>query len=434
MKYRYLAAFEISSSKIKGAVAAVADNSEMRIVAVEEERATDIVHYGCVIKPADVLSHIKSIREKLESNPELENRKIEMAVVSLGGQSLMSTVKAIELKFPGESIVGQDTIRELKTRAISTGVSEREVVKVQPRDFIVDGRAVSNPLGMYCREIRANMNVVYCNPQLKINLNRVFENLKDGEERLNVIKYPVRPIAIANIVLSNEEKSLGCMLVDFGAETTTVSIYKNDSLRYLVTLPLGSRHITRDIMAFRSCLESDAEEFKCRKANIDPDHKEENPEVEAVNRCIYARAGEIIANIVKQLDYAGIKAEELPRGIVLIGGGAKLVGFDKVLSQESGLEVRAGSTVMSVDFMDISQRQEDNIDVISLLAHASALRDKPDMLSAPIVEEEKPDDTPRIGEEEGEDKVVEKIKDDEPNIFASTLLRIKKMFVDEDED
>ena len=251
MKYRYLAAFEISSSKIKGAVAAVADNSEMRIVAVEEERATDIVHYGCVIKPADVLSHIKSIREKLESNPELENRKIEMAVVSLGGQSLMSTVKAIELKFPGESIVGQDTIRELKTRAISTGVSEREVVKVQPRDFIVDGRAVSNPLGMYCREIRANMNVVYCNPQLKINLNRVFENLKDGDERLNVIKYPVRPIAIANIVLSNEEKSLGCMLVDFGAETTTVSIYKNDSLRYLVTLPLGSRHITRDIMAFR---------------------------------------------------------------------------------------------------------------------------------------------------------------------------------------
>ena len=89
---------------------------------------------------------------------------------------------------------------------------------------------------------------------------------------------------------------------------------------------------------------------------------------------------------------------------------------------------------MSVDFMDMSQRQEDNIDVISLLAHASALRDKPDMLSVPVVEEEKPDDTPRIGEEEGEDKVVEKIKDDEPNIFASTLLRIKKMFVDEDED
>lgn len=59
----------------------------------------------------------------------------------------------------------------------------------------------------------------------------------------------MRQSAIADLVLTSDEKKLGCMLVDFGAETTTVSMYKNGTLRYFETLPLGSRNITRDIMS-----------------------------------------------------------------------------------------------------------------------------------------------------------------------------------------
>ena len=60
----------------------------------------------------------------------------------------------------------------------------------------------------------------------------------------------------------------------FGAETTTVSIYKNDVLIYLATIPVGSRNITKDITAL-NILEERAEEIKksVGNANVQPSDK-----------------------------------------------------------------------------------------------------------------------------------------------------------------
>ena len=65
--------------------------------------------------------------------------------------------------------------------------------------------------------------------------------------RLGINGFVVRQIAEGDMVITNEEKMLGCVLVDFGAETTGVSVYKSGHLQYFATLPLGSRNITLDI-------------------------------------------------------------------------------------------------------------------------------------------------------------------------------------------
>ena len=87
----------------------------------------------------------------------------------------MSTVKSTEMTFPEDTVITDDIIRELKRRIGEQGVENREVVKVLPRDYTVNGFSQQSPLGMFCRSISANLNVVYCSNQLKINLNRVFE-------------------------------------------------------------------------------------------------------------------------------------------------------------------------------------------------------------------------------------------------------------------
>ena len=400
---RYIAVFEIASSKIKGAVASVDSvTGKMSVIAIEEERANDIVHYGCVRKPADVYSHITSIRRKLEENPKIAPNKIKTALISLSGHTLRSTVKSAEKKFAEETKVTEEIIRDIRREIGEEGVKEKEVVKVLLRDFVVDGTLQQNPVGVFCRTISASMNVLYSNPQLKINLSRVFENQPSDEENvLQVQKYPILPIALASHVLTDEEKKLGCMLVDFGAETTTVSIYKNERLRYLVTLPLGSRNITRDIMILRSCLESTAEDLKKAVGNIDPEQKASNSENEEVNNYIYARASEIVANINEQLSYAGLNAEELPCGIIITGGGAKLVGFNSLLSQQTGMKIRTAEPAADIEICDKTVRPSDQVDIIALLAHAEKLKAKTNMLAVP---EEKPaddqNDKSRIGEEE----------------------------------
>ncbi len=49
--------------------------------------------------------------------------------------------------------------------------------------------------------------------------------------------------------------------MDFGADTTTMLVYKNNILRYLSVLPLGGNSITRDITSLQM-EEEEAEKLK----------------------------------------------------------------------------------------------------------------------------------------------------------------------------
>ena len=50
------------------------------------------------------------------------------------------------------------------------------------------------------------------------------------QAQVEVADYFISPIITANSVLTGSDRRLGCVLVDLGADTTLVSIYKNGSL------------------------------------------------------------------------------------------------------------------------------------------------------------------------------------------------------------
>ena len=81
------------------------------------------------------------------------------------------------------------------------------------------------------------MSVVSCMPQIKRMLRRVI-----GERLgLDINGYITRPLAEAEMVLTGDERRLGCMFVDFGAETTTVAIYKGGRPRFILPRYLSVR-------------------------------------------------------------------------------------------------------------------------------------------------------------------------------------------------
>lgn len=422
---RYIAAIEIGSSKIRGAVASVDERAgRLAVIAVAEERVVDLVRYGIVAKPAEVMSHIVSICEKLESNPEVYPRKINSVAVALGGHSLLCTCRSAEAEYAKDEMIDGDIIKALKTEVFDSWTEDRYVLKVLPRDFFVDGENVPDPKGMYARSIRAEMNVVYCKAQLKRSIERVFagvvkeerqlsldpEESRRDERRFNVVNYPVRQLVSADLVLTRSEKNLGCMFVDFGAETTAVSIYKADTLRHLVTIPIGSRNITRDIMSYRTCLESEAEEIKCEIGDVDPHEKKgATLEQKKLDKVIFARAAEIVANILAQMKYAGYKAADLPGGIVITGGGANLKGFTTLLRRQSEMKVRiATSALPMVQIRDKNFDAASIVDVVAILLNTARLRNVGDMLSVPNQPVEGPD--PIVGPKTDDKK--EDVKDE----------------------
>ncbi len=369
MEQTYIAALEFGSSRIRGAIGSVDKEGVLTIQAVEEEPTIDTIKYGVIQNVKEVNDRIKSILLKLEN--KVSPRKIKAVYVAVGGRSVMATSRNVERPLPQEMEISEKLIEQLKTEVMQNGFSDRYALEAVPSTFFIDNVASVNPVGTIGRHIAATINLISCKPQLVNNIKVVVAE----KQQLKINGLIVRHMAIGDLVLTSDEKELGCVLVDFGAETTGVSIYKGSVLKYFVTLPLGSRNITRDIMSL-NFIEDRAEEMKKVLGNVLTSSGVNNLNYEGIdsseiNNYVQFRAGEIIANIVEQINYAGFNNEQMPCGIVIVGGGAKLNGFTTALEQQSGLKVRMGVAPTSIRIRDARVNSSDMIDVISILDTAA---------------------------------------------------------------
>lgn len=359
-----IVALEIGSSKIKGAVGSIDDTGVLTVKAVDEEPITDWVRYGIVSNAEEVANHATLLLERLENR--CGGRFTTGVYVSIGGRSFRSEPRECERLLPNEMEISADIIEQLIAETLNTANPRREVLSVVPREFIVDKRRVNKPIGSLGQQIKMLSNIITCRPQIKRNL----QHLLTEKLGLNVNGHVIRQISQADFTLNPEEKRLGCMLVDCGAETTTVSIYKHGYLQYLATLPMGSRNITRDLTHL-NILEERAEEIKHQYGN---NASLSLPGVNSadVNKFISYRAGEIIANINNQIQLAGLQPSALPMGIILVGRGSRLVGFSERLANKTGLKVRFGNAARTdLRLADPRISISDSLDVIATLYDAA---------------------------------------------------------------
>ena len=390
MEQKSIVAIEIASSKLKGAVCNVDSDGTMTVLAVEEIAATDNVRYGRIQNVQEVSSGVNELIRKLENNPAVAPRKICAVAIPLGGRSLSGIPASATLHFPSEIPIVDETVRRLKQEAMKDIVSRKAVELILPRTFYVNNVQVSKPVGNFGKQLSGDFILLACSNENRRNLERVrFDNISPEN-----VRFLLRPVALADFVLTDTEKQLGCVLVDFGAETTTISIYKDSAPAFLSTLPIGSRLITRDLMSGLNLTEERAEGFKTTIGNAFPEASavpDDNPNAREVNGYVRARAGEIAANIVNQIVLSGYKNADLPGGIIIVGGGARLKNFDALLYNQCKLQVRDGSMPPTVVFKATVNRSHENIDVVSLLALAASDPAFPDCLTEPVREQIHPE-------------------------------------------
>ncbi len=365
-KSQYIAALEIGSSKIVGAIAEKTTAGYVQINHLEVEKLINSVRHGCVQNVENTKGCINTIIKKLENRID---GTIDEVFVGFSGRSLHSEPTEVNHNLDATVPITDEVLDRIISEAGRDPIKNYETIKVVPRTYYVDKNETTNPSGQFGSNINIKLNLIVAKTNLKLNLDRVMS----GATRVR--EYLVTPLVVADEILEPSEKSLGCMLVDLGAETTTVSIYKDGSLVYLTTLPLGGRNITRDITVGLNVLEDTAERVKKNISN--PLEKNvDHISIEGVNSAdaanyIAARTGEIIANIKQQISYAGVKIVDL-HNIVLIGGGAQLQGIVRRIEDEIKLKVRTGSYPKSLNILDHNINRAEYIQLFALLSHAAA--------------------------------------------------------------
>ena len=365
-KNQYIVALEIGSSKIVGAIAEKTSAGYLSVRHLQEERHLNSVRYGIVQNVENIKTSINRILKNLEG---MVDGRITQVYMGVSGRSLHSIISEVKRSVGTTESITRELIERIIHDATSTPIRNHETVDVVPRAYYVDKVATPNPVGQFGSSIKIDVNLIVAKQALMLNLNRL---MTFG---VPVKEYIVTPLAVGKHILNDSDRELGCMLVDMGAETTTVTIYKGKALVYMNTLPLGGRNLTRDVMTGLNVLEETAENVKKNINNpLDPVNVsdvtiEGVPAREAANY-ISARMGEIMANINQQIADAGMSPDAI-QSIVLIGGGAHLGGLQQKMTETIKIKVRMGQNPTTINILNSGINRMEYIEIFSLLAEAA---------------------------------------------------------------
>lgn len=402
MEPKTIVAIEIASSKIKGAAGIIGPDGNLNVLAVEEIAGLNNVRYGRVQNIREVSAAVNEIIRRLETSPNVRPRRVRALAVGLGGRSLSGTPAQAALKFPRECEITEKQVDRLAFEATNDFVGDKNIEATVPRMFYVNNAAVRRPVGTFGESFRGEFVMISCGKETRQNLDRIkYESIDAGK-----VSYVIRPTAVADLVLSADEKELGTALVDIGAETTTVTVYKDGTLASVCTIPMGARLITLDLMAGFNITEEAAESIKIAYVN-----KGDVADPELVEAYVNSRAGEIAANVLAQLNNAGYSGQTLTK-IVLTGGGSNIGAFASQLTAQSKIPTRLAELPRDIAFRIAGRNTSDNIDIVALL-YAGARKIEESCLSpvaspaAPKVSifEDKPADKDEEAEEEAEQPV-----------------------------
>jgi len=337
----FIVAIELGSSKVTGIAGQKNLDGSITVLAVAKEPSSTFIRKGVVYNIDKTAQCLQSIKSKLEKQL---NTRITQVYVGVGGQSVRGVRNVVAKDLPAGAIVTDAMIDELiyANQEVKHQYPDQEILDTSTQEYKVDTQLQYDPVGIQCNRIEGNYLNILQRKSFYKNFNKCFEvaNIKIAEI-LNA------PRALAEVVLTEAERRSGCVLIDMGADTTTVSVYSKNILRHLAVIPLGGANITKDIATLQM-EEHDAEKMKLKYASAYTDNNEidntlkypidQDRQVDSRRfiEIVEGRLEEIIENAWYQVPNEYYQS--LLGGIILTGGGANMKNIEQACANYTNLE------------------------------------------------------------------------------------------------
>ncbi|MBQ2535631.1 MAG: cell division protein FtsA [Bacteroidaceae bacterium] len=408
----FIVAIELGSSKISG-IAGKKKDGTMHILAYAEEKTAGCVKRGVVYNIEKTYQSVNTIIAKLEA---VLKTKITRAYVGLGGQSMRSYKCIIKRNLLTQSYITNEAIDAIRQESYEIPFNDYEVLENFPQEYVVDSSVIADPVGVMGTNIEGEFLDVIAKTNLRTNIDTVFANVG-----VDIAEGLISPLQLANNVLTDAEKRSGCALIDLGADTTTLVVYKNNIVRYLVTIPLGSNNINKDLSTLPideaetedvklkygdACQEFEASEESETQYYTTSDGRQ--IDVNTIKTVAESRMGEIIANVSSQIinsDYSG----KLLAGIVITGGGSNMKNIVRAFTKNTKIDkVRVANKVNQIvvktsNASNFSMDSVETTTIISLLLAGTVPCGGEDIGRAPdIFDQQTKDEERRKRQEEAE--------------------------------
>lgn len=277
-----IAAVDAGTSKISCLIGEIHDNNTLEVLG-KGSAPSHGMKRGAI---TDIDECAKSIELAVIEAENASNVRVHSVVAGVSGEFILAGTSRGKHKITGKNHeVTEADLKRVITSASNVKMGEgKQILHVVPMGYYIDGHnGIRNPLGMVGSKLEVDAFLIAGEETYLQNIARTFQ--KTGLE-LELGDYVYSSLASAHSVLEESEKNLGIVLVDIGAGTTKINVYKGGVLIHSRVLPLGGDNLTYDIaMTFKIPL-SEAENLKITKGCACPEFltaDEEEEEVEAIS-------------------------------------------------------------------------------------------------------------------------------------------------------
>jgi cell division protein FtsA len=349
-KQEFAVVIDVGSTKITALAGEKGENGKITILgqALVPSRG---VKRGVVLNHEEFAIALKELISKLESQVE---ERIQRADVSMAGMRITTTVYE-GVRHIESGIVSQNDVDYLENEASKTPLeSGYRMYHMFLRNYeIGEDSDVTVPVGYEGRKLTARYTIISAPSSYRDSIEKALSRIG-----IQLGNFVLSPLAIAEAVLTNDEKYLGVVSMDIGGGTTKICSYLNGRLMQMAAIPFGGDVITWDLKDALSILPKKAEQLKIEYGQAMGEFAEdgkfvaisgsegwEHKEIsfKSLAYIIQARLEEIIEGIYLYVEKSGHLVNS-SQGTVLTGGTSKFMNLLQLLMFKTTRDARLGFT------------------------------------------------------------------------------------------
>jgi cell division protein FtsA len=379
-KDKYLVGLDVGSTKTCVLIAEV-DEEQVKFLALGAAESKGL-RKGLIV---NLDSTVSSIRRAVEEAEGVAGVPVESALIGVAGSHVrgVNSRGGVTLGPRPRDIEREDVRRAIDAARNITLPEDREMLHVLPHEFLVDAQdGIRDPIGMVGQRLEANVHIV-------TSSTSATQNLVTAANKAGILinDTVLEPLASAECCLTQDERELGCCLLDIGGGTTELIVYGGGVVCHTSAVPVGGDHFTNDLAVGLRTPIPEAEKIKrhhgCAAASL----LREDGAIEIASvgdrppRTIFSRmltdileprAMELLSLIRDDLQRAGLDAQ-IPAGFVFAGGGARLHGLVELAEHSFRLPIRIAEPKGLIDLPE-QVAQPEYATVVGLVMYGAKAR------------------------------------------------------------
>jgi cell division protein FtsA len=211
-----------------------------------------------------------------------------------------------------------------------------------------DVRQVREPVGMHGTRLEVEVHVITDARSTAENIAATIDN-----DRYEIEQHVFPAYAAGQAVLDDDMRKLGAAVIDIGAGTTRIMLYRDHAPVFSSVVPIGGDHITHDVATGMELGLADAASLKEQHACVGParightitfqplaQDATYSVEPRRLHAIVDCRTREILDIARRELLRAGVRPASVRT--VLTGGTSRLPGIDGLASTILGCPVTIG--------------------------------------------------------------------------------------------